>query len=212
MLTERVYYGRARNPSTRWHAHKCILRAGKHFNTHLQRSWNKYGPEAFQFDIVSTGLMSETTLNAIEGFFIRVGLKCKTVYNILTCGTRAGIPHTEKTKRRISQAQIGRVVPPARRVLISQSLMGHVPSAQCLEKRRYAMTGQKRTTEQKNKIRVAHIALHNTPKFTAFDKSLTLNEWADRLGMNHGTLRNRVLRGGMSLEQALLLPVKRSFA
>lgn len=33
-------------------SHKWLLKAGRHWNDHLQRSWNKYGEESFEFEVV----------------------------------------------------------------------------------------------------------------------------------------------------------------
>ncbi len=36
----------------RWYEHRNDLNAGRHDNEHLQRAWNKYGPDAFEFVVV----------------------------------------------------------------------------------------------------------------------------------------------------------------
>jgi len=40
--------------SQRWGDHKTMLNNNKHTNIHLQRAWNKYGPNAFKFEILET--------------------------------------------------------------------------------------------------------------------------------------------------------------
>ena len=46
------YVGSSVNIPARWRAHKSLLSKGCHHSIHLQRSWAKYGPDAFQFEVV----------------------------------------------------------------------------------------------------------------------------------------------------------------
>lgn len=46
------YIGSSKSISSRWSAHRCSLRSGKHHNRHLQASWNLYGEESFIFEFV----------------------------------------------------------------------------------------------------------------------------------------------------------------
>jgi group I intron endonuclease len=48
----KFYLGSSKNIPKRWDAHKRALRKNKHDNILLQRSWNKYGEECFQFEIL----------------------------------------------------------------------------------------------------------------------------------------------------------------
>lgn len=48
-LNNKVYIGSSINVSKRLNAHRNHLKRGAHESIHLQASWNKYGPEAFQF-------------------------------------------------------------------------------------------------------------------------------------------------------------------
>ncbi len=47
----KTYVGEALNIRTRWSGHFSCLQKGNHNNYYLQRSWNKYGAEAFEFKI-----------------------------------------------------------------------------------------------------------------------------------------------------------------
>jgi group I intron endonuclease len=47
------YIGSTKNSfAARWRSHLCELRNNKHHSIHLQRSWNKYGEDDFEFIIV----------------------------------------------------------------------------------------------------------------------------------------------------------------
>lgn len=47
----KVYVGSSVNISARWCKHRIALEAGTHHSIKLQRSWVKYGRDAFAFDI-----------------------------------------------------------------------------------------------------------------------------------------------------------------
>lgn len=48
----KVYIGSAECISLRWRSHYRNLLKGSHHNSHLQRSWNKYGADVFRFDVI----------------------------------------------------------------------------------------------------------------------------------------------------------------
>jgi group I intron endonuclease len=54
----------------RWGDHKAMLNKGKHTNIHLQRAWNKYGSEAFVFEILE--LCDKEFILSIEQYWINM--------------------------------------------------------------------------------------------------------------------------------------------
>ena len=48
----KVYIGQSVNIESRWKGHKSNLRNNKHQNDYLQKSWNKYGEENFDFSVL----------------------------------------------------------------------------------------------------------------------------------------------------------------
>ena len=48
----KCYYGSSLNIKKRFAQHLKTLRNNTHHNTHLQRAWNKYGEDAFVFEVV----------------------------------------------------------------------------------------------------------------------------------------------------------------
>jgi group I intron endonuclease len=52
IITDQVYFGSSVNMKKRFNEHFARLRAGKHINSKLQRSFNKYGESAFKFEVV----------------------------------------------------------------------------------------------------------------------------------------------------------------
>ena len=48
---QNIYVGSAVVIRKRWWEHRTALRCGGHDNSHLQRAWNKYGENAFEFKV-----------------------------------------------------------------------------------------------------------------------------------------------------------------
>ena len=48
----KAYYGSSVSVNYRLAKHRNQLERGEHANDHLQRAWNKYGPDAFVFELV----------------------------------------------------------------------------------------------------------------------------------------------------------------
>jgi group I intron endonuclease len=48
----KIYIGSAVNMPVRWAGHRRSLQRGVHRNRHLQRAWNKYGEERFDFTVL----------------------------------------------------------------------------------------------------------------------------------------------------------------
>lgn len=49
----KVYVGCSNNIRKRWYDHKTDLNKNEHGNEHLQRSWNKYGEDSFEFTVLT---------------------------------------------------------------------------------------------------------------------------------------------------------------
>lgn len=64
--------------------HRCLLRNGTHKNTHLQRAWNKYGEDNFEFNILE--VVDKCCTLEIEQDYLDA---CEDCYNInpLASGT-----------------------------------------------------------------------------------------------------------------------------
>lgn len=69
-INEKVYVGQTIDLRSRWNSHKSYLRNNTHNNQHLNRSWNKYGEDSFEFKVIEEGVELEK-LTEREDFWIK---------------------------------------------------------------------------------------------------------------------------------------------
>lgn len=93
----------------RMYEHSKSLNGGHYSNSRLQRSWNKYGGDSFEFSVIE--IIGERTLCIPkEQYWLDVIKEHTPVFN---CGnhvflTRLGIRHTEESRRKMSLSQTGK--------------------------------------------------------------------------------------------------------
>ena len=103
-INNKIYIGKtAMNFGDRRDNHYSLLNNGKHGNIHLQRAWNKYGSENFEFIIIHD-LQENEDLNELEKKYIAQYKEMNLAYNISEGGEYAVGQHkplSEETKRKI---------------------------------------------------------------------------------------------------------------
>lgn len=103
------YIGSAININRRWRLHKSSLSLDKHHSVYLQRAWNKYGADSFDFSIIE--YCSPITLIFREQYWIDA---LNPEYNIAkkagnTIGVRNfGHKHTDEAKAKMAEKARGR--------------------------------------------------------------------------------------------------------
>lgn len=144
--SRKYYIGSTINLKKRESHHWSRLRAGTHRNTHLQRSWNKYGESVFEFGVLEY-LDNPEELHLAEQFWMNTyRMEDKGLYNIATVGPAPmlGRHHTVETRAKMSTVQKGRVYPPLtveHKSKISRALMGHPVSNETRAKLSGALMG-----------------------------------------------------------------------
>ena len=147
----------------RWGEHKAALIAGKHFNRILQRAWNKYGEQAFAFEI----LLVCDPANCISQEqacidFYRVN--GPGVYNLSpTAGNTLGVKCSPETRAKISAAHSTAEA----RAKASALRKGMPVSAERRAKQSKAMSGRKLqplSDEHKAKLSAIHTGRRFTPE------------------------------------------------
>lgn len=138
-INGKIYVGSAVNIRMRWNGHKSELSRNIHGNKKLQRSWNKYGREAFEFLILQE-VENKSDLLTIEQQWIDSSQCIKNGYNILpVAGSRLGVKQTEEHKKKISIANSGKT-----------------RTKEHQEKLNASNRGNKRSDETKQKLSEAH--------------------------------------------------------
>ena len=149
-LNNKMYIGQAVDIADRWKHHVWGLGGGYHDNTHLQRSWNKYGEENFEFTILLECV--ESDLNMYEEYYIfelmtfdhRVG------YN-KNYGGDSGRP-TEETKRKMSESLKGKHRSEETKRKISETSKGKQLSEETKRKMSEAKKDKQLSEETKRKM------------------------------------------------------------
>lgn len=102
------YIGSAVNIGYRFKTHKQLLKNNKHFNTHLQSSYNKHGVESFKYEIIE--LVGKEILLEKETFWISYLNTNDRNYGYnkrLIVSSNLGIKLSEETRRKLSESHIG---------------------------------------------------------------------------------------------------------
>lgn len=142
-MNGKVYIGQtiAKTPTRRWKEHVYHLDHGTHHNEILQRAWNKYGEDAFQFEVITTCSCLDQ-LNIEERMYIELhnATNVDFGYN-LHVGGRNG-PLLEQTKNKISQAHKGKPKSALARKNMSAAQKGRTFSDEAKQKMSIARKGR----------------------------------------------------------------------
>jgi group I intron endonuclease len=106
-INDRFYVGVSKDIKARWNEHKSDLKNNKHHSIKLQRSYNKYGAEAFEYLVIYESLDYETAVNLelamIKAFYGKMLLNSSANSK----GFYKGYKHSQEVKNKISKALIG---------------------------------------------------------------------------------------------------------
>src|SRR5258708_3244963 len=185
--TKKIYIGSAVNLHRRENAHWYLLGLNKHTNPHLQNAWNKYGEQAFVFEVVELVLPLDPTnreqywLNKLKPF----GRKGFNIARDATAPTRGrpvnlGRKHTPEeienmksrkasleTRARKRQSALARGYSPEAVESMRQANLGRKKPKQSpehIEKLRQTRLNRKHTPETKEKQRQSHLGRPKSPE------------------------------------------------
>lgn len=151
------YVGSSINVEHRFVEHRHRLRLGKHHSIVLQRAWNKYGEENFEFKVIVTCKPEELIICEQKHIdYFSVG----QLYNTnIKAGSRLGMKHTSEAKRKMSLSQTGKVLSGEIRLKISKanSGKGHLHTPETRAKLSAMKKGKPFPYEQKTGKRIDQI-------------------------------------------------------
>lgn len=110
IINRKKYIGQSADIFKRWICHKSELNNNCHYNNYLQKSWNKYGENNFNFSILEKCLPEELDDKEIKWIkyyntFNGIG------YNLTEGGGgRQGYTLSEETKQAISKSNKGKTL------------------------------------------------------------------------------------------------------
>lgn len=107
LVTSKVYIGKAVKVSSRFSAHKYLLRRNLHPNIYLQRSWNKHGEDNFNFVKIEDCKIDN--LPDRESYWVNYykANDSKFGYNLMKVG-RVNHRHSKETKLKMKLSSLGR--------------------------------------------------------------------------------------------------------
>lgn len=108
LITDKFYIGSAISFRKRWLKHKSDLNLNKHFNNHLQHSWNIYTENNFKFEILEiVNNLNELIIR--EQHYLDLYFQNINCYNLLpTAGSRLFYKTSSKTKEKLRVLHLGR--------------------------------------------------------------------------------------------------------
>lgn len=143
----RIYIGSAtRSFRDRWGCHLRQLNDRTHRNRLLQRSWNKYGAAAFQFEVLETCEPAKC-LQCEQRFIDLLNAADPTIgFNLTpTAGNNRGVKYSPETRARMAAAKAN-ISEETRRKIGAKS-KGRIPSAEARAKNSASQKGKTRSPE-----------------------------------------------------------------
>jgi group I intron endonuclease len=135
------YIGSAKDIYKRWAIHVCQLNKNKHHSQYLQRSWNKYGADCFEFAVIEECHIYMLVFR--EQYYINL---YQPVYNIAKiAGSTLGTKRSAESRAKMSAKR--KLSTPRRQTLKerlkrSLSAMGHEISQATKDKISAALIGR----------------------------------------------------------------------
>lgn len=163
----KIYIGSSINIQLRWNVHTYELNKNKHHSPYLQRAWNKYGADAFEFSIIETCFVFALIFR--EQHYINL---YHPAYNVSPTAGNAmlGKKHTAEARKKISEAGTRRSRTPETLLKMiasgwgkSSRMLGRKHSPETIVKMKEAAKGRIITPEQKIKLSIAAKARKRTP-------------------------------------------------
>jgi len=120
-----TYIGSTCNRQRRWQRHRSELNCGRHHNVFLQRSWDKYSADNFEFYILETPDDNADLVQREQVWFDKLALS-RRLFNVsgVAAAPTRGRQHTPEAIAKIRAANLGRTLSEESRLKISKANRG----------------------------------------------------------------------------------------
>lgn len=135
-----IYIGSSYDVKKRWNEHRRALMQGTHHSAYLQNAWNKYGEANFTFTVLELVEDRDERLKAEQMFLDTVHPEYNIAMNAVA--PAQGVPVSEETRRKISEAGKGRVFTEEHKRKISEGNKGKTVSEEARQKMSEAKIGK----------------------------------------------------------------------
>jgi group I intron endonuclease len=182
LLSGKCYVGSAVDLWGRFRAHLSDLRLNKHRGPRLQNAWNKYGEEAFSYEILEFGDDKFALIEREQLYIDLLGAAGVWGYNTApTAGSMAGYRHTPESLAKMSAAHkarpvsehlaAGRLLRPghsaATRVKLRERALARAPMSQATrDKLSAAGIGRKNPASPETRIKMSIAAKNRVSVLT----------------------------------------------
>jgi group I intron endonuclease len=128
LIDGKLYIGSAVCIRKRWNHHKGLLRRGRHVNKHLQKAWNKYGEDNFNFEVVryceKNALLTQEQIyiDQLNAASRKFGYNLKPI-----AGSNIGFKYSDEARKNMSKAQKGHPVSEEQVRIFTERMIGTIP-------------------------------------------------------------------------------------
>jgi len=190
LVDGKVYIGSAVNFYKRYNRHISCLRLNKHYNSHLQNAWNKYGGDNFIFEIIEN-ILDKNILLEKETYYIafynssdqRFGYNQREVSD-----SNKGLKHTDEAKKKMSEAHKRENLSVETRNRYAEVARNRIFSEERNRKISESNKGKKMTKEAGDKITNSKLGKKKNGKYTSVYVGVSLNSnenrWAVYISFN----------------------------
>lgn len=180
---DRFYIGSSVDIRARFSNHRSRLRHGKHTNSFLQAVWDKYGEDAFSFNVLVVTERNQT--RSIEQRLLNRVVEDSDCMNIGkdARGAMAGRRHSEATRTKIAEAHRGKSKPTLseeHKIELSRIRKGQGKSKEHKEKIRAALKGRKLSDAARKKMSAAKKGRKHDPEVVKRRNAAIKASWARR--------------------------------
>jgi group I intron endonuclease len=179
-VTRDMYVGSAVTVNRRWATHRRDLAKQCHYNSKLQRAYDKYGKDAFDWEIIQP---VEDKKNLVEREQFWMNFFVPAYNNRPVADSPLGTKHSLETRAKMSAAHKGRVFSDKHKANLSASAQGRVISEERKKHLSEINKGKITSEETRAKIGATSVGRYHTD--AAKQKISVANKarWAARKGL-----------------------------